>query len=315
MTEKTYPATYTEADIATLGRINALMAQHGYSQAAVARLARTSASSLNQVIAGNYAASPTAILAKVEAAINNAQEGAGLNVTAVETTVYKMAVSACNLARVNKNIAVLSAYVGTGKTYSLRHYTAHHPNTYLLEATPMMTVNTLIKQLARKVLTYDLKGGLEDKFTAIIDAISGTDTLFIFDEAETVTPSVLNTLRRLRDIGRVGIVLSGTEHLRGIIRPERGQFDQIRSRVGFFPATIQAITAEDVAALVQASFGTEDISEDSIVRLHGYCKGSARMLVEGLIAGLHKYREARPITPALIDGVAQKALCLQPIKE
>jgi type II secretory pathway predicted ATPase ExeA len=74
--------------------------------------------------------------------------------------------------------------------------------------------------------------------------------LLIVDEAETLTPHQLHTLRRLRDLANVGIVLAGTEWLTGLIKPERGQFDQIRSRCGFWPETVRGITAEDAAALV-----------------------------------------------------------------
>lgn len=312
-TEKNYPAHYTPADITLIHTIQAWIADKQYTQAAVARLARTSPASLNQILSGAYGASPSKILAAIESALHNVDDSSSLNIAAVETSVFKLAQAACSQARLYRNFAVMSAYVGTGKTYAMRHYAANHPNTYLIEATPMMTVNTLIKLLARKVLGYEAKGGIDDKFNAIINAVSKTDTLFIFDEAETVTPGVLNTLRRLRDIANVGIVLCGTEYLRGILKPEHGQFDQIRSRCGFFPETIQAITPADAAALIQASFGAEEVAEDVVERMYRYCQGSARMLVEGLIAGLREFRDGRPLTIKLVDAVAKQALCLQSI--
>lgn len=312
-TEKTYPSHYSPADINQIATIKTWIADNNYTQAAVARLARTSAASLNQILSGAYGASPSKILSAVESALRNVDDSSQQSIAAVETSVFKLANAACSQARIYRNFAVISAYVGTGKTYAMRHYTANHPNTYLIEATPMMTVNTLIKLLARKVLGYEVKGGMDEKFNAIINAVAKTDTLFIFDEAETVTPGVLNTLRRLRDIANVGIVLCGTEYLRGILKPEHGQFDQIRSRCGFFPETIQAITKEDAAALIQASFGAEEVADDVIERMYKYCQGSARMLVEGLVAGIREYRKDHPLNVKLVDAVAKQALCLQPI--
>ncbi|GAB6139894.1 hypothetical protein JCM14076_06230 [Methylosoma difficile] len=312
-TEKTYPSHYSPADINQIAAIKTWIADNNYTQAAVARLARTSAPALNQILSGAYGASPSKILSAVESALRNVDDSSQQSIAAVETSVFKLANAACSQARIYRNFAVISAYVGTGKTYAMRHYTASHPNTYLIEATPMMTVNTLIKLLARKVLGYEVKGSMDDKFNAIINAVIKTDTLFIFDEAETVTPSVLNALRRLRDIANVGIVLCGTEYLRGILKPEHGQFDQIRSRCGFFPETIQAITKEDAAALIQASFGAEEVADDVIERMYKYCQGSARMLVEGLVAGIREYRKDHPLNVKLVDAVAKQALCLQPI--
>ena len=217
------------------------------------------------------------------------------------------------MARRYRNFAVLSAYVGTGKTISLKHYAATHPNTHIIEATPTMTTQSLIRQLSQVVASYSGKGSIDDRFRAIIDALKNTDSLLIIDEAETLTPHQLHTLRRIRDLANVGIVLSGTEHLTGIIRPLHGQFDQIRSRTGFWPATIQSITDKDAAALIQAGFGGEDVPDDVVDRLYKYCKGSARMLVEGLIAGVKEFRKEHPLSVSLIDAVAKQALCLQSV--
>jgi hypothetical protein len=96
-----------------------------------------------------------------------------------------------------------------------------------------------------------------------------------------------------------------------MIRPAHGQFDQIRSRVGFWPGTVKGISEEDCAALAQSAFGAEDVPDDVIARLFSYSKGSARMLCEGLIAAIKEFRQARPLDVKLVDLVAKQALCLQ----
>jgi DNA transposition AAA+ family ATPase len=309
----TYPAHFTAADIKVISYIQLWIEQRKYTQAALARLARTSSSTLNQILKGNYLTSPSKILMAVESAIRRVDETDSQNIGIVETSVFKLAQAACTQARSYRNFAVLSAYVGLGKTFAIKHYANKNPNTYLIEATPLMTVNSLVKLLARTVLGCEVKGSLEDKFQAIIDALRNTDSLIIIDEAETLTPKQLHTIRRLRDIAGIGIVLSGTEHLRGILKPEHGQFDQIRSRIGFFPETIKAITQDDAAALIQASFMSEEIADEVIEKMYKYCKGSARMLVEGLIAGLREFRAGRVLDIKLVDAVAKQALCLQPV--
>jgi DNA transposition AAA+ family ATPase len=173
-----------------------------------------------------------------------------------------------------------------------------------------MTPQSLIRQLARAVAGIE-KGSIADKFDQTVESLRDTDSLLIVDEAETLTPHQLHTIRRVRDLARVGFALSGTEHLAGIIKPAHGQFDQIRSRVGFWPETVKGITLEDAAALTQSAFGAEEVADEVIARLFAYCKGSARMLAEGLIAGIREFRRGRALDVKLIDAVARQVLCLQ----
>lgn len=311
MTARTYPSHYTAADCALIERILVWIEERNYTQAALARLARVSAPTLNQIVKGVYPSSPSKQLAAVESAMRHADETTSDATTIVETGVYKLVQTACDMARRYRNFAVVPGYVGVGKTCSLKHYAHKRQNTHMIEATPTMTPASLVKMLARKVCGYDVKGSIADRFDAVVDVLRNTDSLLIVDEAETLTPRQLHTLRRLRDIANIGIVLSGTEHLTGILKPERGQFDQIRSRCGFWPETITCISADDAAALVQSSFGTEEVADDVVQRLYQYSKGSARMLTEGLIAGIKAFRKGNALDVKLVDAVAKKALCLQ----
>lgn len=305
-----WPAHYSPADVALIENCLEWITGRSYTQAALARLARISSSSLNQMLKGTYATSPTPLLVKVESAMRHADETSGHAVTPVETSVFRAAQAACEQARRYRNFSVFAGYVGTGKTFSLKRYAATHPNTYVIEASPTMTPQSLIKQLARTVVGME-KGSIADKFDEIIASLKNTDSLIIVDEAETLTAHQLHTIRRIRDLAGIGIVLAGTEHLSGLIKPQHGQFDQIRSRTGFWPGTVTGITAEDAAALVQSAFGSEEVSDEVIARLFAYCKGSARMLVEGLIAGIKEFRKNRALDVKLVDAVAKQALCLQ----
>ncbi len=307
-----WPSHYTAADTALIENCLQWIVDRSYTQAALARLARISASSLNQILKGVYATSPTPLLVKVESAMRHADEASGHAVAPVETSVFRVADIACGMARRYRNFAVLPAFVGTGKTFAIKHYAATHPNTYVIEATPTMTPQSLTKLLARMVVGLE-KGSIADKFDQVVASLRNTDSLLIVDEAETLTPNQLHTIRRIRDLANIGVVLAGTEHLSGLLKPLHGQFDQIRSRTGFWPETIRGITAEDAAALVQSAFGSEEVSEDVIARLYAYCKGSARMLVEGLIAAIREFRQGRVLDTKLVDAVAKQALCLQSV--
>lgn len=311
MTEQTqWPSHYSSTDAVLIAATLKWIEQRDYTQAALARLARISASSLNQILKGAYVTSPTKLLASVESAMRHADETSGHAMAPVQTSVFKLVNTACDQARRYRNFAVMTGFVGTGKTFALKYYVSTHPNTYFIEAAPTMTQASLTKQLYRLVVGTG-KGSIADKFDELVISLKNTDALLIVDEAETLTPNQLHTIRRVRDLAGIGVVLTGTEHLAGLIKPLHGQFDQIRSRVGFWPGTVTGITAEDAAALVQSAFGSEEVADDVIARLFAYCRGSARMLVEGLIAGIKEFRKNRVLDVKLVDAVAKQVLCLQ----
>lgn len=305
-----WPAHYSAEDIDNVRAVQRWLDAKGYTRTALARLARVSMPSLSQILAGKYPSSPSKLLGNIVSGMAHSDDQDSTAYGAVETSVFRLAHLACDMARRYRNFAVLTGYVGTGKTFAVKKYAATHPNTYVVEANPCMTPQSLIRQLARQVAGVE-KGGIADKFEQIVGSLRDTDSLIVIDEAETLTPHQLHTIRRIRDTANIGIVLAGTEHLSGLIRPAHGQFDQIRSRVGFWPETVKGITAADAAALAQSAFGTEDVPEDVIARLFAYCKGSARMLVEGLIAALREFRGSRLLDVKLVDAVAKQALCLQ----
>jgi hypothetical protein len=306
-----YPAHYSAEDIKLIEQAKAWIAEHKYTQAGLARLARVSASSLSQILGGTYATPPGKLLVNVANAMAHAEETAADALAPVETSVYRLAMTAFQMARRNRNFSVMSAFVGTGKTFAARHYQKITPNTYLIEATPTMTMQGLIKLLTRMVTGADGKGSIDEKFRQVVDSLANTDSLLIVDEAETLTPTVLHTLRRLRDLANIGVALCGTEYLTGVLKPVHGQFDQIRSRTLFWPETVQKITLEDAAALVQAAFGAEEVGDEVIARLYAYSKGSARMLVEGLIAAMKQLRQGRELSVDMVDFVATKGMSLQ----
>lgn len=309
MSEKKYPAHFSQEDVKRIAAIEDWLKRNETSQAALARLARISGSTLNQILSGEYQSPPSKTLDKLESAIRNRDENKKNAVTTVETSVFKLVQTACDMARRYHNFSVVSAYVGTGKTYALKCYAKKYDNTFLIETKPSSNALDFSSQLAFMVTKLD-KRTMEDCFNVIVDALKDTDSLIIVDEAETVTPKVLHILRRIRDIANIGIVLAGTEALNALIKPQHGQFDQIRSRTMFWPPVVTGIIEEDAAALIQAAFGDEDISDEFVRSLYKFSNGSARVLVEGLIAGVKEFRRDHDLTAKLVEAVAKQVLCL-----
>lgn len=321
--------TYTEADKRAVSEIvdwiNAGQAhapgyQHQRSQTKLAKMAKINQTTLNIIIAGKYPSAPTKWL---EIAIDTIRrmgdrERDVRRTPFVETTVYQAVQAACHRAHLYKNFSVVSAFVGTGKTTAVKQYRDTHANVILVEADPDMNAGVLVNMLAElsnavvhRSNKYS-RGTKAEKMRAIIAALSGTDSLLILDEAETVTTQCLEYVRRISDKAGVGVVLSGTERLKPMIKDPHGRFGQISSRVSFWPPVIQGITERDAHAITEAAFELDEIDITDEIRnaFWQVCDGSARVLANSLIPGVRDYglRQGKALTPELIFKVGQELL-------
>lgn len=311
-----YTNSYTDDDIKNCKYVLEFLNANKYSISWIAVLARVDKGSCSKVLRGLYTSPATNILKKLTDAIKT--QGKRNNIQSlpfIETSVSKVAWTACERARTYRSFSILTGFVGTGKTRSLKEYAAAHENTVLVEADPGMSVVFLLDELIKKIgcSTVKISANQHAKFTAILSALTGTDTLIIVDEAETLTPKSLHHLRRIRDKAGVGIVLAGTECLSALVKPERGEFDQIRSRVNFWPSTAKGIKREDAVEIVRTAFSDiiDDINEDIIECLWQYSNGSMRLLVEDLIPAIRDYGLPKnDMSVQLIDKVAQTVLNL-----
>lgn len=248
----------------------------------------------------------------------------------VETSVSRLVNTACRQARMSKMFSVVAASVGTGKTRSARDVTRENNNTWMIEAYPCMNFACLLDLLVEAMHVGQTKSyrymNSQRRLGFIIDHVKRIeDGLIILDEAEKVQEKSLEALRRLSDLGGIGILLIGTTDLYQLIKPDGGQFDQIRSRATFFPEPIFHITKDDARAIIQVSFADRpeilDEDEELLPELFdafwSLTGGSMRMLVDGLIPAVKRYGipQHGDVTPNVVLAVAKTALNLSPTKE
>lgn len=312
---ETFTGSYTDDDIERCKEIIEFLNSSEKSMSWIAVLARVDKGTTNKCLRGVYTSPAKNLLKKLSDAIktqigrNNIRE-----IPFVKTTVSEIVWAACLRARTYKSFAMVPGFVGTGKTRSLKEYKASHENTVMIEADPGMSVTSLLDALVKALGCSMVKASAnqDTKFNAVLDAVTGTDTLLIVDEAETLTPKALHYLRRIRDKAGIGIVLAGTESLSALIKPEHGQFDQIRSRVNFWPATVNGIKRDDAEAIINTAFCDLGELEESVVeRLWQYSAGSMRLLVEDLIPAIRDYGLPKhEMSVKLIDQIANKVLNL-----
>lgn len=313
----TFKNCYTDEDkrivIDAINFLNSINKSIAY----IHRLCNIPKGTLSRLLAGSYISPPNKHLIKIAQAIARAKDkNKNQDIAFVKTSVYQLTKSICDRSRKYANFGLLSGYVGIGKTFSLKQYKKENANTIIIEANPDMTPGALLNEMlvAANAVAERKNPNANEKITAVINQLKGSDTLLIIDEAETIQPRTLHYLRRIRDKAGIGIVLSGTEYLLGLIKPAHGQFDQIRSRTPFIPETVKAISIDDAKALIKSGLGSED--KKIINRLWRYSQGSARMLAEGLIPAIIDFglNRGHKLTEQLIDSVAVKALGLKLVK-
>ena len=214
----------------------------------------------------------------------------------------------CELARLTSTISIISAFVGTGKTCAAEDYVKAHPMTAMIEGMPTLRQRGVADALIKQLGGIGQARTVEQQFEWIIDKLKDSNGLIIVDEAEKLTDKLLEILRRVHDRSGVGLVLLGTENLTGIIKPHHGHFDQIRSRVGFWPEVIEAVNEADGRLMIESFFPQ---AGDTVTKeLWAYCAGSARTL-NRLMRAVQIYQQDNALTKELVSSIAKKVLTLR----
>lgn len=315
------PHPYTPAELDQCHAISSWLRDRGQSRSWLAKRTRISSTTISQVLGGKYPSPPGEFLTRMLAALKVEDERQREGTPGyVEGSVHKLVTVVCDRTRKHANFGVVTGSVGVGKTRTLREYAKRNPQTMFVEANPSMTPGTMLQEMLEQ-LRVPCVGGLDRKFDIVVRALQGTSFLIIADEADTMSAGALHYMRRIRDKAGVGVVLAGTARLHQLLKPEQGQFDQIRSRITMWPATIAAVTRDDHDDMVREALREQtdadgvplEATDDVLDVLWHYSKGSARVLMEGLMPALKDYGLGRlPLTAALVEAVAIKVLFLGP---
>lgn len=301
---------YTPKDHEAIEAIKKWLGEHDKSRAWLSKKASIPSGTLSQILAAKYVSSPSKQLATMLSVLHVEEERLKDGTPGyVRGSVHKLMQVVLDRTRKHQNFGILTGYVGVGKTRTTKEYRATHPQTLLVEASPNMTPGVLLCELLEQLNTA-APAGLDRKFREVVRVLRGTNYLVIVDEAEKLSGAALEYLRRIRDMATVGVVLTGTEKLSSLIKPQHGQFDQVRSRVGMWPKTIERITrddADDMAREALAEAG--ELGDDVLDALWAYSDGSARVLTENLVPAIKDYGLGKlPLTAKLVEQIAEKVL-------
>lgn len=302
---------YTEQDRAHVEQVSRWLQTNKQPRAWLCKKTNIPGATMSQILAGKYPSSPTAqldaMLQVLEVESERLKDGPP---GYVKGSVHALMNVVFERTRRHANFGVVTGYVGVGKTRFGKEYTASHPMTVMIEASPNMTPGVLLTELLEQ-LNYPVPPGLDRKFRDLVRVLSGTTYLVIVDEAERVNSVAMEYLRRLRDKAGIGVVLTGTEKLTALIQVQHGQFDQIRSRVGMWPDTIESISRDDADDMVRAAMSHITVSDEVLDTLWAYSAGSARVLTENLLPAIRDYGQDKTLSPKLVETIAAKVLFMK----
>jgi DNA transposition AAA+ family ATPase len=119
-----------------------------------------------------------------------------VDIPTAETSVMDQVRKAATIAQDDADIAVIvGGDAGTGKTTALRRYEAESHSAFLIEVDPSFTKNVLVTEIAR-ALGVDVKGGMTVVIGRIVEALRERDAVLIIDEADYLSDSSLELVRR-----------------------------------------------------------------------------------------------------------------------
>jgi DNA transposition AAA+ family ATPase len=227
---------------------------------------------------------------------------ARMEVPFTETTTMEQVRRAVTIAQDEADIAVIIGEAGTGKTTALRQYANENYSTLLIDVDPSFSKVVLMNEIAHALGVED-KGGMNAVIDRVIEALKDRDAVLIIDEADYLSESSLELVRRvINDKACTGVVLVGLPTLEYKIRNLRNNLQQIISRVGVIVklGTLKKADAEKIIAGVWADLPRETV--EAFIKGAG---GSTRTLVK-LMCRAHQLmginRLEKPDTEIIADA-------------
>ncbi len=249
----------------------------GLSQNKIAKELGLTAGVISPYLAGKYTGDVQAIDKKVRQLVKRkkAKQAEGVHSDFVFTETAKSIMKNCFNAHTMAELCIVVGDAGLGKTMALKQYAKTQENVILLETDGTYSPKVILQELC-EVLNIE---GLASRsnhvmMKAIINKLTGSDSLIIIDEAELLSLKSLELIRRIHDKAGVGVVLAGLHQLRANLQGRNNELRQLYSRVGGHLDIKKALPEEDIRLLASELMGTDEFND----RLNHLSHGNARRL-------------------------------------
>jgi len=216
-------------------RLDEALEKYGISQAQVSRELNYSSTVISNYRSGIYKGDTQ----KLEGAIiqwiaRQARSRERKRVPVVETDDLRRITNAIQIAHTEKDIALIVADAGAGKSTAASFYAKYNEKaTVLINVVSGMNRKMLVHEIARQLSLDIMKVSYNTLVKNVSDLLFERDMVVILDEADYLRADALEFTRRLvYDLGQSGLVLIGLPRLKYQIQNLRNDHRQLESRIG-----------------------------------------------------------------------------------
>jgi DNA transposition AAA+ family ATPase len=152
----------------------------------------------------------------------------------VETGDLRRITNAIQIAHAEKDIALIVADAGSGKSTAAAWYAKYNEKSVvLIHVVSGMNRRMLVHAMARQLSLDIMKVAFNTLVKNVSDMLFERDMVVILDEADYLRADALEFTRRLvYDLGQSGLVLIGLPRLKYQIQNLRNDHRQLESRIG-----------------------------------------------------------------------------------
>lgn len=203
------------------------------------------------------------------------QAHARKKIPTVETADLKKIVNAIGIAHTEKDIALIVADAGAGKSTAVRFYQDKNPRTTLvINVVSGMNRKMLVTDIARQLGLDTVRVQLNALISTVAATLAERNMVVILDEADYLKPDALEFTRRLvYDLGSSGLVLVGLPRLKGYIQNLRNDHRQLESRIGVF-LPLGGLTKSDAKVILNSVW--EDAGDEILNAIYAVSRTDTR---------------------------------------
>ncbi|WP_170563094.1 AAA family ATPase [Ruegeria atlantica] len=245
--------------------VRAELEAYALSQAEAATAVGVSVTTLSRWLVGKYEGDNPKVTAQMARWLETRFEARALSLSPagldahVDLGVTGQVMAALAHAQATGDVVLVHGRSGAGKSWAIKRYAASRSGVHPLVMTcGVTTLGGLYGRVARVLgVAGRYRSALEAE-DAILARLEGRQALLAVDEAQHLTPSLLDALRGLRDLSGAGLALVGGQKVCETL----ARCPQVTGRIGV-KVGLRATAPVDIDALVAAVLGRVPDREES----------------------------------------------------